>query len=638
MTLIRKLALGVLFMLFLVFIGTYLITMNNARNFFIEQVENNAQDTATSLSLSLSQSLNDHDLRTMNSMAQAVLDKGYYASIQIKDNQGKVLISKKQPPQESNIPNWFINLIQWPLINKTSLVMDGWMQTGVVSIMSDPSYVYSSLWRNAVEMIKAYFLFAVVALILVYSLIQFLLRPLKNVTAQALAISEHEFPIETKIPKTKELKQVTLAMNQMVLKIKSFFQEQLHQTESLRVQVYQDPLTGLSNRRYFLQQLSSILDSEDEFIPGFALMIVVDGLDELNQQQGYKHGDNLILTIARTCKAFWNQPSVSTVARINGSTFALINYELDPLVFDEQCKKFEQILRQAISDTPQCKVHMGAVGYFSHQSASNLLTMVDLSVKKARENGVFYCQKDHETFKFPRLVTLDDIEHALKHKTIGLYTQAITDGSQNLHKELFVRLGDYHGEELGAGYFMPIAELLAVAYRIDLHVLNELALKEVSTKESFALNISADTLVNKEHSEVYLQHLKLIPKNVVSNLALEINESLVLSHFDEVKQFTKQAKKLGVAIGVDRVGVHFSPLHYLSDLNIDYIKLHGTLVQDIHENESKQFFIHYFNEMAKTLDIQVVATQIEEESQWKALQLIRINWGQGRFLGEVESL
>jgi len=72
MTLIKKMSLGVLLMLFLVFTGTYVITMTNARNFFIKQIESNAQDTATSLGLSLSQSLLSHDLPTMNAMTQAV--------------------------------------------------------------------------------------------------------------------------------------------------------------------------------------------------------------------------------------------------------------------------------------------------------------------------------------------------------------------------------------------------------------------------------------------------------------------------------------------------------------------------------------------------------------------------------------
>lgn len=638
MTLIKKMALGVLFMLFLVFIGTYIITMNNARNFFIEQIESNSQDTATSLGLSLSQSLINRDLPTMNAMTQAVFDRGYFSSIVVKDIKGHVIVTKQQPPQKTDIPGWFVHLIQWSAPQKTSLVMNGWMQAGVVSVITDPSYAYASLWANAVNMVKAYLLFAIVALALVYGFIQFLLKPLKRVTAQAQAISDHEFPIETKIPKTPELKQVTLAMNQMVIKLKSLFQEQLQQAETLRIQVYQDPLTGLSNRRYFLQQLSSILDSEDEFVPGYVVMIVVDGLDELNQHQGYQQGDKLVLNIANACKLFWKQPTVVSLARINGSTFALINQERDPQVFEKECKEFEQSLRRSVDDSMMCKTHVGAVGYFAHQSVSNLLTMVDLAIKKARETGVFYCQKDHDTFKYPKLITMDEIKHSLEQKTVSLYAQAVTDGKQTFHHEIFIRIRDSQGDELGAGYFMPIAEQYGVAHLIDAYVLQEMAARKLSVKDSYALNISTDTVTNEERRDEYLRQLKAIPKGLANLLALEIDESLVLSHFDSVKTFVKQVKKLGVKIGIDRAGTHFSPLHYLSDLHIDYVKLHGSLAQDIDDNESKQYFIHYFNEMAKTLDIQVVATQVEQEAQWYSLQLINIPWGQGRFLGTVELL
>ncbi|KTD47685.1 bifunctional diguanylate cyclase/phosphodiesterase [Legionella quateirensis] len=638
MTLIKKMALGALMMLLLVFIGTYFITMNNARNFFIQQIESNAQDTATSLGLSLSQSLLSHDLPTMNAMVQAVFDRGYFSFIRVKDIKGKVLITKKLMAQQNEVPQWFVHLIQWPLTEKSSLVMNGWMQAGVVSVISDPSNVYSSLWRNAVEMVKAYIIFALVVLLLTYGFIQLLLRPLKRVTSQALAISEHEFPIEKHIPRTPELKQVTLAMNQMVLKIKSLFEDQLQQAELLRVQVYQDPLTGLSNRRYFLQQLSAILDNEDEFIPGYVLMIVIDGLDELNQKHGYQQGDNLVMVVARICKEFWGCSSVSSIARISGSTFAVINHEQDPEVFDKQCREFESRLRQIISDIKPCESHMGAAGYFAHQSVSNLLSMVDLSVKKARELQVFYCQKEHDTFKYPRLITRDDLINFLNKKNMHLYAQGVTNGKDYLHKEIFVRIQDQDNEELGAGYFMPVAEKMGLAFLIDLYVLKELTDKKIASTECFALNISEDTLVNKEHREAYLKQLKNTPPEILKNLSLEISENKVLDSFSQVKVFAKQAQKLGVKIGVDRVGIHFSPLHYLSDLHVDYVKLHGSLVQDIDENESKQFFIHYFNEMAKTLDIQVVATQVEQEAQWHALELVHVSWGQGRYLDSIALL
>lgn len=638
MTLIKKMSLGVLLMLFLVFTGTYVITMTNARNFFIKQIESNAQDTATSLGLSLSQSLLSHDLPTMNAMTQAVFDRGYFSLIQVKDVKGKILVSKKLINPKRYTPEWFEQLIQWPSNEKSALIMDGWMQAGEVSVISDPSYVYATLWSNAVEMVKGYLLFALIALLLIYGFIQYLLGPLKRVTAQALAISDHEFPIETVIPGTPELKQVTLAMNHMVHKIKSLFQGQLKQTETLRIQVYQDTLTGLSNRRYFLQQLSAILDNEDEFIPGHVVMVVIDGLDNLNQQQGYQQGDNLVLSVSRIFSKFWQQPSVGCLARLNGSTFALINHEHNPEVFNNDCKEFEQILRQEISDLTKCTVHMGAASYFAHQSVSNLLTMVDLSIKKARENGVFYCQKEHDTFKYPRLITFEDMKQSLDKGTMSLYAQPVTDGKNVLHQELFVRIRTSEGEELGAGYFMPAAESLGFAHLIDRYVLDKLSTLEQALDKPFAINISTDTLKNKEFRQAFIDSLSKLSPQLLNNLSLEICEALILTNFSDVKEFVIQIKKLGISFGVDRVGIHFSPLDYLSELHIDYLKLHGSLVQDINENESKQFFLHYFNEMAKTLDIQVVATQVEQQAQWEALQHVHVRWGQGRYLAGVAFL
>lgn len=638
MRLIKKMALGILFMLFLVFTGTFFITMSNERDYFLKQLESNAQDTATSLGLSLSHAMMNKDTLSINSMVQAVFDRGYFSQIQVKDIKGNVIVSKKAPPLQDNFPDWFIRFLGLPFTEKTALVVNGWMQAGQVSVVSDPSYVYASIWLNAVELGKIYCVFAFLALLLAYIFIQILLRPLKRATTQALAISSYEFPIETNIPKTYELKQVTLAMNQMVHKIKSIFEEQVQQTELLRKEVYQDQLTELTNQRYFLQQLTSILENEDEFIPGYILYIVIDGLDKLNQQKGYQQGDELILRITRICKEFWTQPSVTSLSRINGSTFAVINQESDAEVFDNECRDFEQLLKQAISDVNLCVVHMGACGYFAQQSISNLLNMVDISVKKAREKGIFYCQKEHDTFKFPRLITGEEILDALTQKYMKLYAQGVTDGSHYLHKEILVRIQEDGKETLGAGLFMPLAEKEGLAYLIDLYVLQELIDTEADSDENLAVNISSDTILNLQHRETYLLKLKQSPIPLLERLYLEISESLVLSSFSEVQIFTKYAQELGVKVGVDRVGIHFSPMSYLRDLHLDYLKLHGSLIQDIDENESKQFFVYYFNEMAKTMGIKVIATQIEYEDQWKALQLVHITWGQGRYLEQVVPL
>lgn len=119
---------------------------------------------------------------------------------------------------------------------------------------------------------------------------------------------------------------------------------------------------------------------------------------------------------------------------------------------------------------------------------------------------------------------------------------------------------------------------------------------------------------------------------------IELNESLVFQYFNEVNDFLNKINELQIHSGIDQVGLHFSSMHYLSDLPITYIKLHGSLTYNMDKDQSKQFFLYYFNEMAKTLDLQVIATQVESSTQWEMLQTLSIIWGQGLYLAPIEPI
>ena len=112
MKLTTKLSVTILILLFLVCMGMYLITVHNERNFFIKQLNSNAQDTATSLGLSISQALAEKDKALMLSMVQAVFDRGYFRSITIVDVHGKPIVSRHvQEDINSAPPEWFKELM-----------------------------------------------------------------------------------------------------------------------------------------------------------------------------------------------------------------------------------------------------------------------------------------------------------------------------------------------------------------------------------------------------------------------------------------------------------------------------------------------------------------------------------------------
>ncbi|CEK11140.1 bifunctional diguanylate cyclase/phosphodiesterase [Legionella hackeliae] len=637
MTLAKKMSLVVLSLLMLIFIGSYLITLNNERNYFIEQLSSNAQDTATSLGLSLSQALMKNDKALMHSMVQAVFDRGYFSMIEVRDLNGRLLASRYASTEhKKTVPNWFYKLVQWQPVIQSSIVMRGWNQVGEVFVTTDSNYALHALWNNAFYLTVWYAIFAVISLFIIYFFIHWLLKPLKRVTQQAQEICLRKFPIQKEIPKTPELRQVTLAMNKMVRRIKEIFNDQLEQMEKLSDQSLQDPLTNLGNRRYFLQQLTSLLSDEKEFAPGFMILVAVDGLESVNKEQGFQQGDKVLCDIADGCTRFWTNSVAINISRISGTNFGLLIQEHDPDVFIKNCESFNQTIQKLINAYPSCEVAIAALSYSFQQTSTELLIEADRLLKIAR----------HEPSKLaysPQLsipsvnITKDAITAALSELRFSLYGQWVVAIQGKLHQEVFVRLNEA-GKEINAGYFMPIAEKEGVAYLIDQVVLSKVITANLLNQTPLALNITEETITNTNYRSSYLDKLEQLPIELRKRLHIEFNEKAVLKNFSKTLLFVQSLQKLSITVGIDQVGVNFSQMHYLNELPINYIKLHGSLFCDVTENQNKQFFIHYFNEMAKILDIKVIATFIETQDQWGVLQSLGLKWGQGQFLSGIQPL
>lgn len=638
MTLTKKMAIGVLTLLMLVFIGTYLITLRNDREFFIEQMNGNAQDTATSLGLSLSQSLADKDRAMMLAMVEAVFDRGYFAMIEVRDIKGKLLVSRYAPLRPKTAPDWFVNLMDWPVVVQSSAVMNGWNQQGEVLVTSDITYACSALWRNAVDLFYWYLFFAVISVIASMLFLRWLMKPLKRVTKQAEAICDRQFPVETIIPKTLELKQLTLAMNHMVNRVRHSFEEQLQQMEILRCQAFIDPLTNMGNRRYFMQQLSELLGNDEEFTPGFILLIAVDGLDELNETRGYQQGDQVIIDLGKCCLSYWGMVRNVIMARISGSNFAVIVRGENQDLFLSQCEDFNRKLQTLYYGEFPCKIYLAATSYTLHQSFRALLTEADNVLIEARGKNENFAFSHSLSTTVQRTIAAQSIEEAINQHALKLYAQKVVNArGEVFHEEIFLRL-IRNDEEIPAGRFMPIAEQANIAHLVDRCVLTEIIDNDVLAQRIVALNLARTTITDEKFKQDYLDKLASLSLDQRNNLHLEISEHMVIDYFAEVMTFMKEARQLGIKTGVDQVGTRFSPMHYLNQLPISYLKLHGSLIQDVDENQNKQFFIHYFCEMATILDFQVIATQVETATQWEALQSLRMKWGQGRFLSNAISI
>jgi hypothetical protein len=132
MTLYRQLLLFTVLLFILLFSGTWLAKLESTRSFLIDQLESHAQDTATSLGLLASQHFAKEDMPAVETLINAVFDRGYYKNIILKDTDQNVLISQSLDVTIESVPHWFVKRVSLKTPEASANIMRGWRQAGTI--------------------------------------------------------------------------------------------------------------------------------------------------------------------------------------------------------------------------------------------------------------------------------------------------------------------------------------------------------------------------------------------------------------------------------------------------------------------------------------------------------------------------
>ena len=233
MTLLRELSLYIAMLLIILLGGSLGISINDARNYHQQVLRQHAQDTATSLGVAIA--ANDpENIAIMDSMVDAVFDRGYYRNIRFENPEGKVLVNSEHPLMLEDVPAWFVTLARLSTPEVSTEVNHGWTRVGTLFVTSHPGHAYRNLW---IKSRNNFFLFGLCLLIAItglYVLLKVILSPLDRVERQADAICKKRFERQSKLPKTRELRRVVEAMNRMSAKLEQLFTEEVKLTEEAR--------------------------------------------------------------------------------------------------------------------------------------------------------------------------------------------------------------------------------------------------------------------------------------------------------------------------------------------------------------------------------------------------------------------
>lgn len=644
MTLHKQLLLFIFSLLIILFSGMWWEKFDSTRDYLLIQMESHAQDTATSLGLSLTTFMNELDVAAMETMVNVVFDRGYYQEITIENLEGDVVVTRDQEIRIINVPVWFVDLV--PLIppKADALIMNGWNQAGKITVTSHPGYAYATLWRSTVSTALWFVLSAVGATVIGTLGLRVLLKPLGKVESQALKLCNREYQLQKSIPRTKELKRVVVAMNRMTEKVQQTFFEQSAIADSLLQQNFQDALTGLGNRRYLEGQVLSQVTEKESRVGGAFLLVQCSELSEVNLQQGYDEGDELLKSVAAVIQKK-SSPLAGVVGRLGGGDFAILLPNVDE---DVAAQLLVQILLDAnkaavgLESGQPFTIRGGGALYRGNLSFSQLLAGADEALRRAaggitETNGLSLIGEsadDNNLTAKGKIEWKKTLEEVLENQSVELFYQRVVQSRQldeALHFEILTRIKEDSGKFLPAGLFIPVAEQYRLIQHLDKLVITKVLeqLPDIFVPPRIAINLSAQALADQHFYKWLSDTIGRLPADG-PKFNFEFPEMTLLQDLNLVRKFSGEVRGLGHYIGVDHFARGLRNFGYLQSLMPDYVKIDRAITRGLQSAEDDTcFFIRSLCNVAHSLDILVVVEGIETQQQLEAIQSTAVDGVQG---------
>lgn len=637
MTLSKQLGLSFLVILIIVFSGSLWINVNNTRNFIDLQLASHAQDTATSLGLSISPYMGESaDLPIVETMMNAIFDSGYYQSIVLQDLNGTVLLEKTSLRDEQNAPDWFVDLFPLSPPSSQTEINNGWNIAGKLTIVSDPGIGYQQLWSNAKQSLWMFSLVFAFTLVLVWLLVIAITTPILAVVEQAKAISQRQFDTVKRIPRTPELRVFVEAINSMSLQLSKVFNQITNQAERYRNFAYTDVLTGQGNRRAFEMAFDRLVSDSEHQHHGYIVVLRLTSLTQVNQEFGFEAGDSYIKSLCAVMQQHSKKfASQIQIYRLNGADFALLLEDFD----EPQTRSFVQAMLTDIINLEKTEYRMGAahagVAQFSYNdSLSKVMESADSALASASVNEAHFQFADALGVSQSNTQWREQLQELITLGKVEFVAQQVKSISGSVeYREWFARFKQPDSES-----FYPMAQLIPASIRLDYSqrldqlVIQQALAKIDSSSHKVGLNISRLSL-NDPNFHQWL--LDILPQSSAqrARIVLEIPERALVHDVSKLKQLVEELRNTGVKICVEHFGAQLAAVTHLRDIRPDYLKIDGRFSRNIDKEQDNQLFVQSLINIAHGLNIKVIAEMVETQQEADCLKELAVDFIQGYLFG-----
>ncbi|WP_117169510.1 EAL domain-containing protein [Paraliobacillus sediminis] len=415
------------------------------------------------------------------------------------------------------------------------------------------------------------------------------------------------------------------------------------QEELIKYQAFHDELTGLPNRKLFIETIEREISYAQEHDTKVALFFLdLDRFKYINDTFGHDAGDALLKMVSQRLQSILIEKDM--VFRFGGDEFTILVPQLnDKQKAADIAKEILSILTKPYNFKEHKFIITASIGISIYPNdatnVDSLTKYADTAMYQSKQQGKntfrFYTE-DMENEVAEKLRLEIDLYQANERNELFMHYQPIinTKSGKMTGVEALIR---WEHKQLGLippAEFIPIAEETGLINEIGACALRIacMQMKESNDKLEKPLFLSVNlSPVQLEDQEIVAKISKILEETNFDPklLMLEITESTIMKNKNKVIYLIKQLRMLGCKIAIDDFGTGYSSLHVIKHLPIDILKIERSFIQNLLVDDKEDAVLAAVFEMAKKLDLVVIAEGIETEEQLEYVKQKQCDYVQG---------
>ena len=487
-----------------------------------------------------------------------------------------------------------------------------------------PSDIMNRSAADIAVAFRSYFFIFIVIVIVVYflSINRLLITPLVNLS-ERIKQATKENKTDFKLPTSShlaEIKDLAESFNTLLKRISFYYDKMI---ESL----YLDSDTKLPNFSALKQDLSK--DPKRNYC---IVIFNINRFREINRFYGFNLGDYILKTLAKSIVDKLGDKE-NHIYHLGGDKFAW----LTPTYIDyiELIELLEQLHSKPF-------VYQGSEIYITlacgiAHGHERLIEHAEIALQRAKESG-----RPFETFEdifiseektHDNIIWTQRLVKAVQENRIVIHYQPIF----NIEKakaekfECLIRMLDQDGKTIySPAKFMDIAKISGLYLRLTRIVVDQAFTYFADRPYQFSINLAMKDIADAPTRHYILNKLAEFPD--ATRVTFEILESEAINDFEMLHEFSDAVRQKGAKIAIDDFGSGYSNYEYIVKLSPDYIKIDGSLIRSIDQDEKIEAVVRSIVQVAHDLKIKSVAEFVHSKTVFQKIESLGIDFVQGYFI------